>query len=104
MYKEDILKIAFITHQVIYAYKKMTFELINAGAIYQWMMNYVFRKQLGRNIKVCVDGMIVKSAAVQDHLDNFGGVFLNHQELQHTFESDQVHLQSRFRQIPWLSG
>ena len=38
----------------------MPFGLINAGATYQRMMNKVFADQLGRNMEVYVDDMIVK--------------------------------------------
>lgn len=44
MYKRDIPKMAFITHCVIYAYKKISIRLINVRATYQRMMNKVFRK------------------------------------------------------------
>lgn len=75
MCKEDIPKTAFITHRSVYAYKKMTFELINAGATYQRMMNHVFTKQLGKNMEVYVDDMIVKSMSVRGHLDNLDEYF-----------------------------
>lgn len=42
MCKEDISKMTFITHRAIYTYKKMTFGLLNVGATYQRMMNFVF--------------------------------------------------------------
>lgn len=75
MCKEDILTMVFITHQTIYAYKKITFSLINVGATYQRMMNYVFRKQLSHNMEVYVDDIIVKSAVVRDHLDDLDECF-----------------------------
>lgn len=68
--KEDILKTTFITHHAIYAYKKMTFGLINARTTYQPMMNKVFQKQIGHKMEVYIDDIIVKSAMVQDHLQN----------------------------------
>lgn len=68
MYKEDIPKTTLIVYCVIYAYKKMSFRLINVRVTYQRMMNKVFHRQIGRNMEVYVDDMIIKSAAIWDHL------------------------------------
>ena len=63
---EDREKTSFITHRGVYCYKVMPFGLINAGATYQRMMNKIFSGQLGRNMEVYVDDMIVKSMANRD--------------------------------------
>ena len=39
----------------------MPFGLKNAGATYQRLMNKMFAHQLGRNVQVYVDDMLVKS-------------------------------------------
>lgn len=39
------------------------------------MMNYVFHKQLGQNMEVYGDDMIVKSTSVQGHLDDLEECF-----------------------------
>lgn len=70
LYKADIPKMAFIIYWVIYAYKKMSFGLLNVGVAYQRIKNKVFRRQIGRNIEVYVPDMIVKSIMVKNHLDN----------------------------------
>lgn len=41
MYKDDIPKTTFVTYRAIYAYKKMSFGLINANVTYQCMMNKI---------------------------------------------------------------
>ena len=46
----------------------MPFGLKNAGAMYQRMVNEVFKQQLGRNMEVCVNDMIVKSKSASTHL------------------------------------
>lgn len=66
---------AFITHRVTYAYKKMTFGLLNVGAIYQRMINYIFQRQLGRSMVVYVDDMIVKSLSIREHLSDLENCF-----------------------------
>ena len=46
----------------------MPFGLKNAGATYQRLMNKMFAHQLGRNVQVYVDDMLVKSVRENDHL------------------------------------
>ena len=48
----------------------MPFGLKNAGATYQRLMNKMFAHQLGRNVQVYVDDMLVKSVREGSHLNN----------------------------------
>ena len=48
----------------------MPFELKNAGATYQRLVNKMFSKQIGRNMEVYVDDMLVKSKEELTHLNN----------------------------------
>ena len=73
----DIPKIAFITHQAVYAYKMMSFGLINAGATYQRMMNALFESQMVRTMESYVDDMIVKSKIVPNHINDLKECFEN---------------------------
>ncbi|XP_017221564.1 uncharacterized protein LOC135148512 [Daucus carota subsp. sativus] len=77
MAPEDCEKTAFITHRGVYCYKVMPFGLINAGATYQCMMNKIFAPQLGRNMEVYVDDMIVKSMLQESHLADLRECFAN---------------------------
>ncbi|GJV61186.1 reverse transcriptase domain-containing protein [Tanacetum coccineum] len=61
MAKEDEEKTAFITSQGIFCYTKMPFGLRNAGATYQRLVDKAFHKQIGRNLKVYVDDLVIKS-------------------------------------------
>ena len=61
MDEETQEKIALIISQGLYCYKVTPFELKNAGATYQRLMNKMFNKQIGRNMEVYVDDMLVKS-------------------------------------------
>ncbi|GJR74687.1 reverse transcriptase domain-containing protein [Tanacetum coccineum] len=61
MAKEDKEKTAFITSQGIFCYTKMPFGLRNAGATYQRLVDKAFHKQVGRNLEVYVDDLVIKS-------------------------------------------
>ncbi|GJS36547.1 reverse transcriptase domain-containing protein [Tanacetum coccineum] len=61
MTKEDEEKTTFITSQGIFCYTKMPFGLRNAGATYQRLVDKAFHKQIGRNLKVYVDDLVIKS-------------------------------------------
>ena len=53
----------------------MPFELKNAGATYQRQMNKMFAHQIGRNVQVYMDDMLVKCQQEDDHLDNLKETF-----------------------------
>nr|GEW41663.1 hypothetical protein [Tanacetum cinerariifolium] len=57
----DEEKTAFHTGQGVYCYTKMPFGLKNAGATYHRLMEKAFEGQIGRNIEVYVDDLVVKS-------------------------------------------
>ena len=45
----------------------MPFGLKNAGATYQRFMNFIFKKDIDKTIKVYVDDLIVKSRTEEDY-------------------------------------
>ena len=53
----------------------MPFGLKNVGSIYQRMMTRMFESQLGKNIKIYIDDMVVKSKVVSEHLGDLGNIF-----------------------------
>lgn len=53
----------------------MPFVLKNAGATYQTLMNHMFRDQIGKNVEVYVDGMLVKSKQVTHHVEDLEETF-----------------------------
>ena len=75
MAEEDQEKITFITSQGLYCYKVMPFGLKNAGATYQRSVSQMFSKQIGRNVEVYVNDMLIKSKKEKDHLDNLRETF-----------------------------
>ena len=54
----------------------MPFGLKNAGATYQRLVNQMFKKQIGRNVEVYVDDMLVKSKEEKNHLDDLKETFI----------------------------
>ena len=53
----------------------MPFDLKNASATYQRLMNKMFAHQIGRNVQVYMDDMIMKSQQEDDHLDDIKETF-----------------------------
>ena len=66
---------SFITAFSIYYYKVMTFVLKNSGMTFQRMVTKVFKPQIGRNMEVYVDDMIVKTKVTTYHLSDLGETF-----------------------------
>ena len=75
MNEEDQEKTSFVTSQGLFCYNVMPFGLKNAGTTYQRLMNKMFTHQIGRNIQVYVDDMLVKSLRENDHLNNLQETF-----------------------------
>ena len=72
---DDQEKIAFVTATGNYHYKAMPFGLKNAGSTYQRMMTKMFEPQLGKNIEIYIDDMVVKSKLESEHIDDLGNIF-----------------------------
>ena len=53
----------------------MPFKLKSVGATYQRLVNQMFRKQIGKNMEVYVDDMLVKSKEEGSHLDDLKETF-----------------------------
>ena len=60
MHQADQEKTSFVTSQGLFCYEVMPFRLKNASATYQRLMNKMFTQQIGRNVQVYVDDMLVK--------------------------------------------
>ena len=79
MNEDDQERTSFVTSQGLFCYKVMPFGLNNAGVMYHRLMNKMFTHQIGRNVQVYIDDMLVKSLRENDHLD----------DLQETFDTLQ---------------
>ena len=72
---DDQEKTAFVTLVGNYHYKVMPFGLKNAGSTYQRMMTRMFESQLGKNIEIYIDDIMVKGKMVLEHLGDLGTIF-----------------------------
>ncbi|GKB28899.1 reverse transcriptase domain-containing protein [Tanacetum coccineum] len=61
MAESDEENTAFHTSQGVYCYTKMPFGLKNVGATYQRLVDKAFDNQVGQNIEVYVDDLVIKS-------------------------------------------
>ena len=75
MHEDDQEKTSFVTSQGLFCYRVMPFGLKNAGVTYQRLMNRMFAPQIGRNVQVYVDDMLVKSRREEDHLEDLKVTF-----------------------------
>lgn len=57
----DVPKTIFMSNHGNYYYNGMPFNLKNVGDTYQHVMDVVFDHQIGWNLEVYVDDMIVKT-------------------------------------------
>ena len=72
---DDQQKTAFVTSIGNYHYKLMPFGLKNVGSTYQRMMTRMFEPQLGKNIEIYIDDMVLKSKLESEHVSNLGNIF-----------------------------
>ncbi|KAL0444469.1 UNVERIFIED_CONTAM: hypothetical protein Slati_2169600 [Sesamum latifolium] len=72
---EDHKKVSFITSSGTFCYFAMPFGLKNVGATYQRLVDKIFRSQIGRNVEVYVDDMLVKSKKAEDHVADLEETF-----------------------------
>ena len=68
-------KTLFVTPIGNYHYKVMPFNLKNAESTYQRMMTKIFEAQMGKNIEVYIDDMVVKSKMVSEHVGDLTNIF-----------------------------
>ena len=61
MAEEDIYKTAFRCpgNLGLFEWIVMTFGLKNAGATYQWVMNYIFHDLIGQLMELYIDDVVV---------------------------------------------
>ncbi|KAK1678802.1 hypothetical protein QYE76_039650 [Lolium multiflorum] len=75
--KEDQIKTAFITPHGAYCYVTMPFGLRNAGATYQRCMQKCLFDQIGKNVQVYVDDIVIKTKVKDTLIDDIRQTFDN---------------------------
>jgi len=71
----DQEKTSFITDRGLYCYKMMPFGLKNARATYQRLVNKMLREQIGKNVEVYVDNILVKTKKVASYITDLEETF-----------------------------
>jgi hypothetical protein len=74
---EDEDKTAFITPHRVYCYTTMPFGLKNARTTYQRCMQACLKEQIGRNVEVYVNDIVIKSAKADNLLNDLRETFAN---------------------------
>ncbi|KAL0340297.1 UNVERIFIED_CONTAM: Retrovirus-related Pol polyprotein from transposon [Sesamum radiatum] len=72
---EDHKKVSFITSDDTFCYVAMSFGLKNAAPTYQRLVDKIFGSQLGRNMEVYVDDMLVTSKEAHNHVEDLEETF-----------------------------
>ncbi|GJZ07435.1 reverse transcriptase domain-containing protein [Tanacetum coccineum] len=75
MAEPDEEKTAFHTSQGVYCYTKMPFGLKNVGATYRRLVDKAFESQVGRNMEVYVDDLVIKSHTEAEMLRDIDETF-----------------------------
>ena len=72
---DDQEKTTFVIPTGNYHYKVMPFGLKNVGATYQRMITKMFESQLGKNIEIYIDDLVVKSKTESRHVNDLEDIF-----------------------------
>jgi hypothetical protein len=75
--KKEEQKIVFITPYDVFCYQVMPFGLKNAGATYQRMMQNCIGSQIGRNIQVYIDDVVITMRREEFIIDDLKETFNN---------------------------
>ncbi|GJT93852.1 reverse transcriptase domain-containing protein [Tanacetum coccineum] len=73
--ESDKEKTAFHTNQGVYCYTKIPFGLKNSGATYQRLVDKAFDSQVGRNMEVYVDDLVIKSHTKEEMIRDINETF-----------------------------
>ncbi|GKB91087.1 reverse transcriptase domain-containing protein [Tanacetum coccineum] len=104
----DEEKTTFHTSQGVYCYNKMPFSLKNASATYQRLVDKAFDSQVGRNIEVYVDDLVIKSHTEAEMLRDIDEMFRTPKGIKPFPDKTEVVLQLPFlrtiKEVQSLNG
>ncbi|KAK4390035.1 Retrovirus-related Pol polyprotein from transposon [Sesamum angolense] len=72
---KHLKRVSFIISPGTFYYVSMPFGVKNAGVTYQRLVDKIFRPQIGRNVELYVDNMLVKSKEAQNHVADLEETF-----------------------------
>jgi len=75
MHPRDKEKTTFTIDDANYFYEVMSFDLKNARATYQQLMDKIFKGMIDRSVEVYVDDIVVKSDSCVQHIKDLQEVF-----------------------------
>jgi hypothetical protein len=75
MHESDQEKTAFMTDKDLYCYKVMPFGLKNMEVTYQRLVKKMFHEQIGWNMEVYVNDMLIKTVQGKDHVLDLSEAF-----------------------------
>ena len=75
MFKLDEEQASFITDHQLHCFKSMSFNLKNARATYQRLVNTMFKDLIGKTMEVYVYDILLKSKLAKDHMVHLGEMF-----------------------------
>jgi hypothetical protein len=67
----------FITPYGVFCYQVMPFGLKNAGTTYQWMMQNCLESQIGYNIQVYIDDVVITTRKEESLISDLKETFDN---------------------------
>ncbi|GKF40958.1 reverse transcriptase domain-containing protein [Tanacetum coccineum] len=81
MVEDDEEKTTFITSKGIFCYSKILFGLKNARATYQRLVDKAFQRQIGRNLELYVDDLVIKSRTEKEVIRDIEETFRTLREI-----------------------
>ena len=100
--KEDQLKTTFRTPWGTFAYRKMPFGLINAGATFQRAMDIAFRGLINDSVVVYLDDVTVYSRKREDHVSHLRKIFERCRKYGISLNPKKINFCSYPRKTAWL--
>src|SRR4051812_34130701 len=75
MKEEDEDHTSFITPYGVFCYRTMNFVLKNSSTTYQRMMQACLKEQIGRNVQVYMDDIVIQTYSTNTLLDDLRETF-----------------------------